>query len=49
MACDVEVLTHDSHIDGVGEVGVEGTWDAAVGEQLFDLIGSGIGKRHDES
>ncbi len=47
MTSDVEVLTYDSDIDGVGEVGVEEIWDAAVGEHLFDLLGSWIGGRHD--
>lgn len=40
---DVVILTDDSHIDGVGEVGVEGIWKFAVGEHFFDLVDSWIG------
>ena len=46
MTCDVEVLTYDSHVDRVGEIGVEDVGDIAVGEHLLYLIGIWIGKRH---
>ena len=49
MAFNVEVLIHDTHIDGVGEVGVEDTWNVTIGEHLFNLVGIWIGRRHDES
>ena len=49
VTSDVEILTHDRHINVVGEISVEKTWDAAVCEHFFDLIGIWIRSRHDES
>lgn len=42
VASEDLVLAHEDYVAVVGEVGVEGAWDVAVGEHLLDLMGCGI-------
>ncbi len=48
MTSDVGVLAYDIYINGVGEVGVKGIWNLAIGDHFLDLIDFWIGRRHDE-
>lgn len=47
MALGVQVLVDNRRIDGISKVGVECTWDLAVGEHFFDPISMSTGKRDD--
>ena len=47
IATDVEILTGDGDVNGVGEVGVEFFGLHSVEEHLFDLVGVWVGRwRH---
>lgn len=43
MTSGMSIFAWDNRIEGVGEIGMEGIRELAVGEHVFDLIDGWVG------